>query len=83
MSCEQFCPRLAAHCSKPVALGIAAASFASGSGKWDSGTGILEFGDIFERGKIKRAKIERKARRVAERPKKANDKRLMAKELRN
>ena len=31
--------------------------------KWDSGTGIWEFGDIFERGKIKRAKIERKARR--------------------
>ena len=53
------------------------------NGKWDSGTGIWEFGDIFERGEMKRAKIERKARRVAERPKKANDKRLMAKELRN
>ena len=46
-----------------------------GNGEWDSGTGI------WERGKIKRAKIERKARRVAERPKerlKAKDKGLRA-----
>ncbi|MBR5215890.1 MAG: hypothetical protein IKV80_06680 [Bacteroidales bacterium] len=35
-----------------AALGIGAASFAKRSGKWDSGTGIGEFGDIFERGKI-------------------------------
>ena len=56
----------------PNALGIAAASFVSGVGNWDSGTGIWEFGDIFERGEMKRAKIERKARRVAERPKESH-----------
>ena len=33
-----------------LALGIEAASFAKRSGKWDSGTGIWEFGGIFERG---------------------------------
>ena len=32
MSCEQFCSKLAAHCPPPVALGIAAASFVSGTG---------------------------------------------------
>ena len=41
----------------PFALGIEAASFAEHSGKWDSGTGIGEFGDFFERGEMKRAKI--------------------------
>ena len=41
MSCELGAPN---------ALGIGAASFASEVGNWDSGTGIGEFGDIFERG---------------------------------
>ena len=41
----------------PEALGIGAASFAERSGKWDSGTGIWEFGDFFERGEMERAKI--------------------------
>ena len=41
----------------PFALGIGAASFAERSGKWDSGTGIGEFGDFFERGEMRRAKI--------------------------
>ena len=41
----------------PKALGIEAASFVSGVGNWDSGTGIWELGDIFVRGEMKRAKI--------------------------
>ena len=42
----------------PNALGIGAASFAERNGKWDSGTGIWDWGTvIFERGKMKRAKI--------------------------
>ena len=41
----------------PKALGIEAASFVSGVGNWDSGTGIGEFGDFFERGEMRRAKI--------------------------
>ena len=65
MSCELwvvsiFCPKLAAHCSQPNALGIGAASFAERNGKWDSGTGIGKWDlgtGIWERGEMKRAKI--------------------------
>ena len=54
----KFCSMPAVQCSEPPkALGIEAASFVSGVGNWDSGTGIWEFGDIFERGEMKRAKI--------------------------
>ena len=35
----------------PSALGIEAASFAERSGKWDSGTGIWDFGDFFWAGR--------------------------------
>ena len=42
------------------------------NGNWDSGTGIGFWNNTWERGKMKRAKIERKARRVAERPEKDN-----------
>ena len=43
MGCEHFCPKLAAHCSQPNALGIGAASFASVLGQWDLGTGNGEW----------------------------------------
>ena len=46
--------------------GIREREMGFGNGKWDLGAGI------WERGEVKRAKIERKARREAERPNKDN-----------
>ena len=54
----------------PFALGIEAASFAERSGKWDSGTGIWDFGDFFERGEMKRSKDIAESPARSERPKK-------------
>ena len=44
MGCEHFCPKLAAHCSQPNALGIGAASFASVFGTMGFGNGNLGAG---------------------------------------